>query len=225
MMNMFSGTLVTHAKNSTLPPLRHPLSSFSLLLISAIALFTACSDSSGPGTNIVLGPQYGWVVSTIAGSGSTEALNGGYANGAALTAARFNMPNGITGDAAGNLYVTDTANNRIRKIAPDGTDTTLAGSGPTLAGNGGYADGTALTVARCNQPMGITGDAAGNLYVADSYNHRIRKIANDGSWTVTTIAGSGPTGYGNGGYADGAALTVARFNEPMGITGDVAGNL
>ena len=142
------------------------------------------------------------VVTTFAGSAS------GYSDGQG-TAARFNSPGGITIDSAGNLYVADGGNYRIRKITPSGNVTTIAGS------SGGYADGQG-TAARFNGPYGITIDSLGNLYVADTVNNRIRKITSAG--VVTTIAGS------SGGYADGQG-TDAQFNWPYGIAVDSSGNL
>jgi sugar lactone lactonase YvrE len=162
-------------------------------------------------------------VSTFAGSGATGSANGGYAEGDALTAARFEQPCGIIPDAAGNLYVADRDNHRIRKIDKNGKVSTFAGSGATGSANGGYAEGDALTAARFDWPMWMTLDTAGNLYVADCNNHRIRKIDKNGK--VSTFAGSGATGSANGGYAEGDALTAARFNRPTGITLDAAGNL
>jgi sugar lactone lactonase YvrE len=157
----------------------------------------------------------GSVVTTIAGSISTPSESGN--TDAVGTAARFHGPSGITIDSAGNLYVAESGGHRIRKIVEAlGTFTvsTIAGGGIL----GDYADGIG-TDARFNTPFGITVDGAGNLYVADRSNHRIRKIANDGSWTVTTIAGDGSPGY-----ADGIGI-AARFNGPHGITLDGAGNL
>ncbi|GHV78533.1 hypothetical protein AGMMS49944_03240 [Spirochaetia bacterium] len=106
------------------------------------------------------------VVTTLAGSGTFD-----YADGTG-TAARFSRPYGITTDGSGNLYVADSDNNRIRKIViASGAVTTLVGSGTA-----GWSDGTD-TAAQFNQPMGITIDGSGNLYVVDYGNHRIRKIA------------------------------------------------
>jgi sugar lactone lactonase YvrE len=181
------------------------------------AAFAACKNlwiptlerdkdgAAGPGPL----PQYDWVVTTVAGDGTA-----GYLDGIG-TAARFDNPGAITMDTAGNLYVTDNANHRIRKIANDGprTVSTIAGDGAS-----GYNDGPGAA-ARCRISCGITADAGGNLYVTDNANHRIRKIANDGPRTVTTIAGDGTPGW-----LDGAG-TAARFNDPYGITVDAAGNL
>ncbi|MDR1306057.1 MAG: hypothetical protein LBK74_00600 [Treponema sp.] len=143
-----------------------------------------------------------------------EIDSGGSAN---TIATGLNSPQGITVDAAGNLYVADSGNHSIRKIANDGPRTVT-----TIAGNGGpgLADGPGAA-ARFSFPKGITVDAAGNLYVTDFGNHNIRKIANDGPRTVTTIAGAGD---GTPGDADGVG-TAARFENPQGISVDTAGNL
>jgi sugar lactone lactonase YvrE len=151
------------------------------------------------------------VVTTLAGSLD----NYGYADGAG-SGAKFFGPTGVAVDAAGNIYVADETNNDIRKITPGGVVTTLAG------GTEGYADGTGAA-AQFWSPSAIAVDGAGNLYVTDTYNQRIRKITPAGA--VSTIAGSGPTGPGNGGFADGAGTTQALFNSPSGIAVDPAGNL
>ena len=151
------------------------------------------------------------LVSTIAGSplisGNTNAVG---------AAARFNLPNGIAVDSAGNILVADTSNEAIRKIAPDGTVTTYAGN----RGIPGSADGTG-TGARFFRPFGITLDAAGNAYVSDSYNHMIRKVTSVG--VVSTIAGPG-AGLGSYGSIDGTG-NAARFNAPRSIALDGSGNL
>jgi sugar lactone lactonase YvrE len=144
-------------------------------------------------------------VTTFAGSGEE-----GYANGTG-TEAQFAMPTGLTFDRAGNLYVGDMGNHRIRKISPKGEVTTFAGSGEY-----GYANGTG-TEAQFARPEGLAFDKAGNLYVADSGNHRIRKISPRGE--VTTFAGSGESDYANGTGME------AQFAWPYSLAFDKAGNL
>jgi len=163
---------------------------------------------SDTGNNTIRKITSAGVVSTVAGS----AGNAGSKDGAAQQA-RFSQPGGIAVDLAGNLYVADTQNNTIRKISPTGVVSTLAGS----AGQAGRDDGNAGN-ARFNQPWGITLDAAGNLYVADTGNNAIRKITTSG--LVSTIAGSS----GFAGNSDGNG-SGAQFNLPHGIAIDTSANL
>jgi sugar lactone lactonase YvrE len=118
-------------------------------------------------------------------------------------------------DAAGNLYVTDATDNRIRKIDTAGIITTVAGTG--VAGYTG--DGGADTAATFNTPTGIAIDASGNLYVADSGNNVVRKINTSG--IITTFAGTGAPGYAG----DGGPATAANLTAPMSVAIDGAGNL
>jgi sugar lactone lactonase YvrE len=147
-------------------------------------------------------------VTTLAGKAGQQGSTDGMG-----AAARFMTPTGIACDAAGNLYVTDSSNNTIRKITPAGKVTTLAGK----ASSAGSADGMGAA-ASFNNPTGIACDAAGNLYVTDSDNCAIRKITPAGQ--VTTVAGKA----GSVGKADGSGR-AATFNDPTGIACDAAGNL
>lgn len=149
------------------------------------------------------------VVTTIAGTGDT-----GYVDGPGLQS-KFNYPRGITIDHKGNLYVGDSWNHRIRKIAPDGTVSTFAGGGTARGVQvaGALVDGPDST-ARFYTPCGVAADASGNIFVADAYNHRIRKITTAG--VVSTIAGGGPTGPGNGGWVDGDT-SASRLNTPTEV--------
>jgi sugar lactone lactonase YvrE len=147
-------------------------------------------------------PSYTATVSTLAGSEE------GFADGVG-SGAKFDFPTGIASDAAGNLYVADTVNDRIRKLTPTGEVSTFAG------GERGFADGFG-SAARFYSPTFIAIDATGNLYVADELNHRIRKITSTGE--VSTLAG------GEEGFADGIGYD-AKFRVPSGIASDAAGNL
>ncbi len=149
------------------------------------------------------------VITTIAG-GTASGFSGD--NGPA-TAARLNMPESIAIDNAENLYIADTGNNRIRKISPQGIITTVAGSDTA-----GVTNGAAIN-AVLFQPSGLAFDSSGNVYIADTLNHRIRRVSRDGM--ITTVAGTGSPGYsGNNGFA-----TLAQLNSPDGISFDSAGNL
>lgn len=148
------------------------------------------------------------VVSTFAGTaGSLGGVNG------IGSAARFRAPYGVALDSSGNLYVADGDNHSIRKITPGGTVSTLAGS----LGTGGSANGTGNT-ARLNHPEGLTVDGAGNVFVADTWNHTIRKVTPWG--VVTTLAGSA----GSPGSANGTGAS-ARFYFPTGVAVDNAGTI
>jgi hypothetical protein len=129
------------------------------------------------------------------------------------SAARFDWPYGVAVDNAGNAYVADTYNFTIRKVTPGGAVTTLAG----LAGSPGSADGT-RSAARFLYPGGVAVDSAGNVYVADTYNHTIRKVTPAG--VVTTLAGVA----GSWGWADGTG-SAAQFNYPAGVAVDSAANV
>ncbi|MFZ6845926.1 NHL repeat-containing protein [Undibacterium sp. RuTC16W] len=143
------------------------------------------------------------LVTTLAGGSE------GYVNGAGA-AAMFHTPSGLAIDMAGNLLVADTGNNAIRKISPQGVVTTIAGTGVA-----GFKDGAGKE-AMFNGPIGVAADQSGNIYVADTYNDRIRRIGPDGQ--VTTIAGS------RAGYEDGAG-SDALLDTPCAIIVDAAGEL
>jgi len=157
------------------------------------------------GNNLIRKISAGGVVTTFAGSGT-----GGSANGKG-TAASFYHPTGVATDASGNVYVADNSNNLVREISPTGVVTTLAGSGAQGAANG---TGTAASF---SEPMAVTVDGSGNVYVADYGNNVVRKISPTG--VVTTLAGSGISGL-----ADGTG-TEAYFSSITGITLDASGNV
>jgi gliding motility-associated-like protein len=144
-------------------------------------------------------------VSVFAGSGSA-----GKVNGSAGTAS-FYYPYSVVADKDDNLYVADSQNNLIRKVTPAGDVSTLAGSGSTS-----FSDGDGI-LASFYSPTAVNMDADGNIYVADPYNYRVRKITPAGA--VTTIAGSGQAGSDNG------AALLATFNVPAGVAVDAAGDI
>jgi sugar lactone lactonase YvrE len=157
---------------------------------------------------------------SVGGGLTTAAGNGvqGFAgdNGPAA-AAELDSPSGLAMDAAGNLYIGDTHNHRVREVAAaTGTITTIAGTG--AAGFGG--DGGAASAARLDLPTALAMDAAGNLYVADTDNHRVRRIA-AGTAVITTVAGSGVEGFAG----DNGLATAASIDSPNGLAVDGAGDL
>ena len=150
-------------------------------------------------------------ITTIAGTGE----EGSSGDGGPAFAAQLNLPAGVAVDGAGNLYIADRGNHRIRRIDPSGTITTIAGTG----GRGFRGDGGPAVAAQLNFPAGVSVDGAGNLYIADEWNHRIRRI--DSSGTITTLAGTGRRGFSG----DGGTAVAARLNYPNGVAVDGAGNL
>ena len=151
-------------------------------------------------------------ISTIAGNG--QASFGG--DFGAATSAQLSAPDGVAVDNAGNVYISDFLNNRVRMVTPAGVISTYAGNG--LSGFSG--DGGPAASAQLSQPAGLAVDAAGNLYIADSNNSAVRKVTPSG--IISTVAGTG----GSQGYsADGGAATAAKMMAPMGVAVDSSGNL
>ena len=150
------------------------------------------------------------IISTVAGNGLPGSSGDG---GLAVNASLSNML-GLALDSAGNLYIADSGNRRVRKVTSAGIISTIAGTGV----QGFSGDGGPATSAQLNTPASII-FSAGNLYIADSSNQRIRRISSDG--TITTVAGNGVTGFsGDGGPATGASLAF-----PLGMAMDSGGNL
>jgi len=173
--------------------------------------FGVATDASGnvyvaEGVNTIRKITPAGVVTTLAGLAASNGSNDGTGS-----AARFNNPEALATDSAGNVYVADTYNNTIRKITPAGVVTTLAG----LAGSHGNADGTG-SAAQFTHPFGVATDSSGNVYVADTENDMIRKITPASG--VTTLAGIAP------GSNDGTG-SAARFVKPFGLATDSSGNV
>jgi len=155
-------------------------------------------------------------VVTLAGTGGVRGSLDG--TGYILSPSEFWRPTNLAMDGSGNIYVSDTFNDTIRKISPTGVTSTVAG----VAGTAGSADtaaangSTAAVVATFNGPSGVAVDGSGIIYVADTYNHTIRKVAVDG--TVTTLAGTPPAAntVGTPGFANGTGA-AAKFSFPSGL--------
>jgi secreted PhoX family phosphatase len=176
------------------------------------------SDSAGnlyiadTGNNVVRRVDFlTGVITTVAGNGTA-----GYSgDGGAATGAELHNPNGVAVDAAGNLFIVDENNAVIRKVAAGtGVITTVAGNGtPGFSGDSGPA-----TSAELNQPDYVALDAAGNLYIADGLNDRIR-VVNANTDIITTVAGNGMQGYSG----DSGAATSAELYNPTAIVVNAAG--
>jgi hypothetical protein len=149
-------------------------------------------------------------ISTLAGNG----VNGFSGDGGQAGNAMLNGPQTVAVDGQGNVYVGDTANNRVRKVAPSGVITTVAGSG-----DAGYSgDGGSAVNAQVGNPVAVALDSAGNLYIADG-SSRVRKVFLSG--IITTIAGSGPKGYSG----DGGSAANATLSGPSALAVNAAGSI
>ncbi|MEU9125267.1 RICIN domain-containing protein [Streptomyces sp. NPDC048506] len=150
-------------------------------------------------------------ISTIVGTG-TAGFSG---DGGAATAARLHTPLGVTADSTDTLYITDHGNHRVRKITTDGKISTVAGTGAA----GFMGDGGPAVSARLNAPYAAAVDGAGDLYIVDAANHRVRKVTADGK--ISTVAGTGTAGFAGD---DGPAAS-AKLNFPVGLVVDSTGTL
>jgi uncharacterized protein (TIGR03437 family) len=158
----------------------------------------------------------GGTISTYAGNINSGP---GYVDATVATLGQLAFPSAVALDSAGNLYITELGqnlNNRIRKVSASGALTTFANiSGVT----GSSGDGGQATAAHINNPLGIAVDKNGNVYFADTGNHKIRRIATTG--IITTVAGTGTAGFSG----DGGPATSAQLNNPTGVSVDTSGNL
>lgn len=157
------------------------------------------------------------IITTIAGTAFEAGTgSGGYSgDGGAATLAQLYDPEGVAVDTAGNIYIADLVNNRVRKVDTAGIITTVAG-----IGSPGYSgDGAAATLAKLLMPSRVALDTIGNLYIVDQGNNCIRKVNLSGS--ISTIAGTGVPGYSG----DGGAAATAQLNNPADIVADRKGNL
>lgn len=151
------------------------------------------------------------IVTTIAGVGAAG-FNG---DGGPASAAVLNLPYGVAADLTGNVFIADLGNQRVRRIAPDGTMSTYAGTGV----KGSLGDGSLAINAQLMSPRNVAVDAAGNLYISEFEGHRVRRVTPDGK--ISTIAGIGIAGF----RGDGGLAVNAQIGFPAGLTVDRAGNV
>jgi len=149
---------------------------------------------------------------SVAGIGKFLGSTG---DGGPAGSASFHYPSGVAVDSVGNIYIADLLAHNVRKVTPDGIIVTVAGTG--AAGFSGD-DGPA-TFARLNRPHAVAVDTAGNLFIADSVNHSVRKVTPDG--VIHTVAGNGTAGF----RGDGGPAVFAQLSDPAGIAVDTSGNL
>ena len=152
-------------------------------------------------------------ITTVAGT----RRRGGGGDGGPAVQAQLTFPNGVAVDGSGNLYIADSGNDRIRKVDPTGTITTVAGIGEDVSDSGYSGDGGPAVEAQLAGPVGVAVDGSGNLYIADRGNRRIRKV--DSRGRITTVAGTGEHG------GDGGPAARAQLNSPAGVAVDGSGNL
>lgn len=180
----------------------------------------------GAGNLLVLQFYYGGRVLEVSADGTIRSVAGsgtfGFSgDGGPATSAGLANPFAIALDAAGNLYIADTANYRIRKISQNGVITTVAGNGGGVYSGhqGPVGDGGPAKDARLSFPFSVAADSNGNLFIADTFDNRIRKISPDG--IISTIAGTGTAGFSG----DGGPAINAQLDAPFGLAVDGAGNL
>ena len=150
-------------------------------------------------------------ITTFAGTGAS----GFGGDGGSATSSLLSFPRGVAVDGSGNVYIADTGNHRVRKVDSSGTITTFAGTGASgFGGDGGSATSSLLSF-----PRGVAVDGSGNVYIADTGNHRVRKV--DSSGTITTFAGTGASGFGG----DGGSATSSLLSFPRGVAVDGSGNV
>ena len=155
------------------------------------------------------------IITTVAGTNNAGILGSG--NGGPATSTQLSLPLSVAVNNTGELFIADVGLNNIRKVATNGIITAFAG--PVYGGSGFSGDGGPATSALFNQITGITTDAAGNVFIADNSNSRVRKVSTSG--IITTVAGNGNSGF----TGDGGSATAAQLLNPNNVTVDAAGNI
>lgn len=199
---------VQAAQTNGLQAVTAPLNSPAALCYDFVGNFYIADQNN----NIIRKVDTAGLISTFAGTGE-QGFDG---DGGTATQAMLDSPVGVAIDASGNLYISDTKNQRIRKVSSNGVISTIAGTG--TAGFSG--DGGAATLAMISLPTAIAVDSNGNVFFADSNNNRVREIV-AASGTIQTVAGNGEQGYSG----DGGPATSASLDTPQGISVDTSGSL
>jgi len=209
-----NGVIVTVAGGGAVAPPyadNGPATSAKLYQPNAVAVDSAGSlYIADVGINYIRKVSNG-VITTVAGGGVLAPV---YADNGPATSAQLSHPSGVAVDSAGNLYIADSYNQRIRKVS-NGVITTVAGIGT----QGFSGDNGAAISAQLSNPSGVAVDAAGNLYIADGNNQRIRKVSNG---VITTFVGGGALAPSQ---ADNGAAAMAQLYQPNGVAVDSAGTL
>jgi sugar lactone lactonase YvrE len=159
----------------------------------------------------------------VAGNGIACSTPPACGDGAPATTAQLSFPEGVAVDANGNAYIADWGDSEIRKLAPDGTISTVAGGGTPCSSSPACGDGAAATDAQLSFPEGVAVDQAGNVYIADTGNSEIRKVSHGGK--ITRFAGTGADCSRPPACGDGGAATAAQLSAPAGLAVDSAGNV
>jgi sugar lactone lactonase YvrE len=206
IINTIAGNGTSGFSNGT------PATSFELSYPSGIAVDGSGNIYVADYDNSLIRKISGTTISTFAGGG------GSLGDGGAATNAELEYATGVAADGSGNVYIADRDNQRIRMVNTSGTITTIAGC---CSGSGSYSgDGAAATAANLNNPVGVA-VYAGNVYISDNGNYRVRKFTVGGN--ISTFAGNGTQGtIGDGGAANSAGC---ELNSPFGVAVDASGNV
>lgn len=178
---------------------RKPRSWAVLAALALVGTNVGATGAGQVGTN---------TITTFAGGGT---VSGG--DGRPATSAKLFVPEAVAVDGKGNVYIADSATQRVRMVSPAGVITTFAGGGSSTG------DGVPATSAQLKTPSGVAVDAKGAVYISDFLDHRVRRVTANGR--ITTVAGTGVAGFSG----DGGRATAARLNDPRGVAVDAKGNV